>query len=392
MSEQPPKIEIDESREKEERLMREIAEYQRDRNNKQAREKALKSIKERTLLLPKKEYESYIDEKYDFLTEQERNLRKQMFGFSHTPETRAVLNKDALNESFLPYIKTHEETEILEEGPFPDEKRKWEEEHHGQTHPQENIVSHIEATYEEYRQARRDGKLDEHHKYIVVEIRRLMTDDSLKEMIKNEEAQRNRIYEEIKLENNMPEQPATIEQEKEKTFREYMENLKLAPEDFNKKILDIGSGEGDFAAWAQNHGVSDTIYSLEKSPNYQAFAEKTTRGEAEYIPFKDESFDMIISHASMPILLYEKDDSKKALHYSVLEMLRVVRQNGEIRLVPLAEWKQTGKLRELVKVFSAELATLVKDRKISFEKISLGKAEYHEGDLEQFLYKIKKLS
>ena len=198
-----PKFEVPseniESKEKEERLVAKIAEYQRDRTNERVRKDALVGIRERTLILPREEYEEYIDEKYDYLSEAERRLRKQMYGFSHTPDTRAVLNKDALDERFLPFIRTHEETEILEEGPFPEEKRRWEEEHNGEQHPQKNINSHTEATYEEYQHAKQVGILDEHHAYVVDDIKRIMEGDaSLREMIEYEEEQRNRIYEEVK--------------------------------------------------------------------------------------------------------------------------------------------------------------------------------------------------
>ena len=191
----------------------------------------------------------------------------------------------------------------------------------------------------------------------------------------------------------MFEQPPTIEEEKESTFRKYMENLKLAPEDLKKNILDVGSGEGDFAAWTKEHGVSKNIYSLEPWSRYGRSPEKMTRGEAEKLPFKDESFDMVISHGSMPILLYEKEDPKKALHDTVSEMLRVVKQNGEIRLAPVANWKTMEALKEHVENFNAELDNLEKDKKIEVEKISLGEEDYGklDGMIEHFLYKIKKL-
>lgn len=226
------------TKEKEKQLVEQIAEYQRDRNNNEARQKAMEGIKERTLILSKKDYENYIDEKYNYLTEQERNLRKLMLGFSHTPETRAVLNKDALSESTLPYIMTHEETEILEEGPFPDEARKWEKEHNGEPHPQENINSHVEATYAEYRHAKLDGKLDEHHKYIVDEVRQLSKFSDLIEMIKTEEEQRNRIYIEVKnAERNIVENPLS------KLFENNPEIAKIYKERIARDITINESGK-----------------------------------------------------------------------------------------------------------------------------------------------------
>jgi len=44
-----------------------------------------------------------------------------------------------------------------------------------------------------------------------------------------------------------------------------MECLDLKPEDFEGKILDVGSGEGGFARWAKDHNVSSELYCVEPS-------------------------------------------------------------------------------------------------------------------------------
>ena len=77
--------------------------------------------------------------------------------------------------------------------------------------------------------------------------------------------------------------------EEEKTFRQYIEDLKLNPEDFKKVILDVGAGEAHFAKWAKDHNISSQIYSLEP---FQKMAEKEKGliGNAEEIPTLDASF------------------------------------------------------------------------------------------------------
>ncbi len=134
----------------------------------------------------------------------------------------------------------------------------------------------------------------------------------------------------------MPEYiPKTEELKEEETFKEYIENLQLGPEDFKKKILDVGSGEGGFSSWTKKHFVSNNIFSLDRF-NYK--------------------------------------------------------KNGEIRLAPVANWKTIDVLKDLVANFSDELASLEKDKKIEVKRISLGEADYGiDGFIEQFLYKIKKL-
>ncbi|MDP2668368.1 MAG: class I SAM-dependent methyltransferase [bacterium] len=176
----------------------------------------------------------------------------------------------------------------------------------------------------------------------------------------------------------------------ERIFRGYMENLKLSPEDFNKKILDVGSGAGHFAKWAKEHGLSSNIFSVDKH-NADSGTPNVVRGESDKLPFKDESFDLVISNNSMPMLLYFSEIPQKAIKEMLSEMLRVVKANGEIRLAPVAEWKKTESLRDSFKSFNDEMEALKKEQGVEIEQISLGKSKYSEGELEEFLYKIKKL-
>ncbi len=194
----------------------------------------------------------------------------------------------------------------------------------------------------------------------------------------------------------MPEQPHKIdasihdEGNPERVFQTYIENLQLEPQDFNKKILDVGSGSGEFAKWAKEHGVSNNIFSVDKH-NADSNAPKTARGEAEMLPFKDRSFELVISNYSMPVLLYFVETPQKAIKKTLSEMLRVLKSNGEIRLAPVAEREKPESLRDAYKPFNDEIEKLKKEHNVEIEKISLGKAEYAEGDVEKFLYKIKKL-
>lgn len=194
----------------------------------------------------------------------------------------------------------------------------------------------------------------------------------------------------------MPEQSPTIDmsvhdkENPEQIFRDYLDDLKLFPEDFDKKILDVGSGAGHFAKWASEHGVSNNIVSIDKY-NADPLTPNPVRGEAEKLPFKDGSFELIISHASMPMLLYFEEDTQKAIKEALSEFLRVLKTDGEIRLAPVAKWEKTKPLQEAFNIFNEEIEALVKKDEIVSEKTSLGKSKYSEGEIEEFLYKIKKL-
>ncbi|HZX50179.1 MAG TPA: methyltransferase domain-containing protein [Candidatus Paceibacterota bacterium] len=119
----------------------------------------------------------------------------------------------------------------------------------------------------------------------------------------------------------------------EKAFQAYVEDLDLSPEDFNKKILDVGSGSSQFAKWAKDHQVSSEIYSIEPYQQPQEIS-KSLQGRAETMPFQDNAFDLVVSNASIPnVFLGEAPEvMKEKVRDSLVGFMRVVRPGGEIRL------------------------------------------------------------
>ena len=119
--------------------------------------------------------------------------------------------------------------------------------------------------------------------------------------------------------------------EEEKTFRQYIEDLKLNPEDFKKVILDVGAGEAHFAKWAKDHNISSQIYSLEP---FQKMAEKEKGliGNAEEIPTLDASFDLVVSNGAIPNIYLGEKDVEEKVKKSFTEMLRILKAGGEVRL------------------------------------------------------------
>lgn len=191
------------------------------------------------------------------------------------------------------------------------------------------------------------------------------------------------------------------EQEKtdEEVFREYMEDLDLKPEDFSGKILDVGSGRGEFAKWAKEHNISSEIYSIEpfdkitNTPN-------AVRGRAEKLPFQSGEFDLIISNSSIPNVFIggSKEKIKEQIKNSFDEFLRVSDTDGEIRLGRV----QKGKLYEnqinFTEALDEVLNELKKEQNLKISEIHKKPDTYEYNDkgkpirllAERFLIKIKK--
>lgn len=133
-----------------------------------------------------------------------------------------------------------------------------------------------------------------------------------------------------------PEPSGDYEEADEEAFQDYVENLQLHPEDFEKKILDIGAGSAKFAKWAKEHGVSSHIYSAEIRPGVMQERTKGVVADGAHLPFADGAFDMVVSSYSMPHLASHRKDlalTKKMIGNIFSEMLRVTSSKGEIRLV-----------------------------------------------------------
>ncbi len=126
----------------------------------------------------------------------------------------------------------------------------------------------------------------------------------------------------------------------------YLEDLELKKEDLeNKTILDIGAGTREFAKDIERSGISARVFSLDpfyaamegevkdiiKNRSAPNIEKRTTAGFGEELPFKDESFDLVISEFSLPF--YTK--SRKDLNDFFSEINRVTKPGGEVRIFGL---------------------------------------------------------
>lgn len=102
-----------------------------------------------------------------------------------------------------------------------------------------------------------------------------------------------------------------------------------------KRVLDIGAGSAEFGAAARKQGIE--IISLDRTlldddgtPPYQK--EGYVQGSADKLPFADESFDIVVSHASIPLhAAIDRADVNRFLE----EIRRVLKPGGECRFGPV---------------------------------------------------------
>jgi len=147
--------------------------------------------------------------------------------------------------------------------------------------------------------------------------------------------------------------------------QEQLENFGLKPEQITGDVLDIGAGEGEFAKNFKNKdGVK--IVSIDK------FVEEDENSEVivcdvRELPFDDEAFDLVLSHASIPnvfINMYSEEFSevskremKKALDKTFNQIIRVLKPGGEIRLSPI----RIAENYESEKTMKVLIVDLIKD-------------------------------
>jgi len=111
----------------------------------------------------------------------------------------------------------------------------------------------------------------------------------------------------------------------ELSHKEYLDLLvKKLIGDFNpKRVLDVGCGEGELVSMFQKHGVE--TYGIDISKQSLLHARNVVQADAEKIPFKDNTFDLLIAHHSLEHL--------KNPEYFIRECKRVLKANGIVCVV-----------------------------------------------------------
>lgn len=118
-------------------------------------------------------------------------------------------------------------------------------------------------------------------------------------------------------------------------------NLGIQMEDIQGKVLDVGAGDGSFAQELSKFTQAEFVSVDTNIENERGVIE----ADARQLPFDDNSFDLVISHASIPGIFVgaydfdNPDDSQEHIKESVTqsfrENLRVLRTGGEVILAPI---------------------------------------------------------
>ncbi len=132
----------------------------------------------------------------------------------------------------------------------------------------------------------------------------------------------------------------------------YLLDLKLTKEELSgKRILDLGSGTRRFAKEVEDNGIKAEVFSIDpifEDPNQKvekgadelagqlaetdrpSITKKTVAALGENLPFKDNSFDLILAEYSLPA----HATSEKQIDEFFQDAIRSLRVGGELRFCP----------------------------------------------------------
>jgi SAM-dependent methyltransferase len=133
-----------------------------------------------------------------------------------------------------------------------------------------------------------------------------------------------------------------------RSLKFYCDTFNIAPESlYGKTVLNLGAGKRQrFEKEAEKFGASVVSLSpeykkwlrrrlakgLSKNKNY--FKERqAVAGEAQHLPFLDNSFDMIFAVYSVPFYLHYDSEKKLGLE----EIIRTCKPEGQIYITPLGQ-------------------------------------------------------
>jgi ubiquinone/menaquinone biosynthesis C-methylase UbiE len=128
-----------------------------------------------------------------------------------------------------------------------------------------------------------------------------------------------------------------------KDIKIQLENLGLNQNQIEGKILDVGAGKALFARTFKNNKDTE-ITSIDQHIE-KGSEEFVIKANALDLPFEENSFDMVVSHASMPhifLSLYSfehPEESKKEIESAVMkslsEIVRVLKNGKKAYLAPI---------------------------------------------------------
>jgi len=123
------------------------------------------------------------------------------------------------------------------------------------------------------------------------------------------------------------EKPKDFDDTREKSFQEYSDYFSLTKEDLQKSLLDIGSGDGAFVQYLREVLGNNQAYGVEKqSQKINPSQEGMIAGNGLFLPFKDETFEIVIAKDYFPIFVANEENMQQ----TISEALRVLKQGGKM--------------------------------------------------------------
>jgi SAM-dependent methyltransferase len=127
------------------------------------------------------------------------------------------------------------------------------------------------------------------------------------------------------------------EEEQEWNFQRYLKSLDLKKEDLiNKRILDLGCGEGQFIKFCLGQGISQDVYGLdiqlEPEEINPGFRKYFLKGDfEEELPIKELDYIISVAAVDAPCSQEIERDLRKIL----ILALMAIKHDGEIRIFPI---------------------------------------------------------
>ncbi|TSC67123.1 MAG: hypothetical protein G01um101466_799 [Parcubacteria group bacterium Gr01-1014_66] len=148
--------------------------------------------------------------------------------------------------------------------------------------------------------------------------------------------------------------------DEEMAYIRYEEDLLLGEVSLaGKKILDIGSNKPEFADYLKGLYPDTKVTSVDMKPIKGISA----RVEEGNLPFLNDSFDYVISHAGVT------NNNAESIKLSIVEGLRVLRQNGEMRIGPIGDADVEENDEKKIEIVLKYLEELQTKHLISFKLI-----------------------
>lgn len=136
----------------------------------------------------------------------------------------------------------------------------------------------------------------------------------------------------------------------ERTFKRYIEGLGLSEESLEgKRVLDLGSGEGEFVKSLVEKGITPEAYGvdagLEESATEDRFKKRLVRGNFEEdLPV--QNVDYVVSVGAVSNGIWGGEEAMD-IRRIVEKSLASLKEDGEIRIYPIQEAAQATPLEGL---------------------------------------------